>query len=70
MYKRQTLCCIDKKTGDAVQTVATGQTSRSNISYYNGRIYWANQSGYLYSYNLTADGRLDMDCLLYTSRCV
>lgn len=59
-----TLCCIDKKTGDAVQTVATGQTSRSNISYYNGRIYWANQSGYLYSYNLTADGRLDMENLI------
>lgn len=59
-----TLFCIDKKTGDAVQTVATDQQARCNISYYNGRIYWANQAGYLYSYNLAADGRLDLDNLI------
>lgn len=53
---------LDKFTGALVQKVGPciGDI-RSDISCYNGRIYFTTKAGYLYSYNLTADGRIDTE---------
>ncbi|MGO5548489.1 cadherin-like beta sandwich domain-containing protein [Lachnospiraceae bacterium LCP19S3_B12] len=59
-----TLCCVDKITGKAVQKIELGESVRSDVSYYNGRIYFTTQSGNLYSYNLTKEGILDTENLI------
>ena len=59
-----TLCCVDKATGKAVQKIELGESVRSDVSYYNGRIYFTTQSGNLYSYNLTKEGILDTENLI------
>ena len=52
------LMVMDKNTGVTVQRIQTkADKVRSDVSYYNGRIYFSTQSGYLYSYNLAADGK-------------
>ena len=60
---QKNLCCLDKKTGEAVQVVPV-DPCRCDVAYYNGRIYFTSQSGLLYSYNLTADGKLDLENLI------
>ena len=52
--------CLDKNTGAVVQEVATAGSSNSDIVYYNNRLYFT-AGGYLYSYNLTEDGKLDLE---------
>ena len=60
-----TLMVMDKNTGATVQKIQTkADKVRSDVSFYNGRIYFSTQSGYLYSYNLTADGKVDLDNLI------
>ena len=58
------LLVMDKNTGETVQKVETTSSSqtahRGDVTYYNGRIYYAS-AGYLYSYNLTKDGKLDLE---------
>ena len=58
------LLVMDKNTGETVQKVDTTSSSdtahRGDVTYYNGRIYYAS-AGYLYSYNLTGDGKLDLE---------
>ena len=51
---------FDKYTGKVIQKVGPciGDI-RSEISYYNGRIYFTTKAGYLYSYILTEDGLID-----------
>ncbi|MGO5549765.1 outer membrane protein assembly factor BamB family protein [Lachnospiraceae bacterium LCP19S3_B12] len=51
--------CLDKNTGAVVQQVATAGSSNSDTVYYNKRLYFT-AGGYLYSYNLTEDGKLDL----------
>ena len=59
---------MDKNTGVTVQRIQTkADKVRSDVSYYNGRIYFSTQSGYLYSYNLTADGKVDLENLIEPS---
>lgn len=59
------LMVMDKNTGVTVQRIQTkADKVRSDVSYYNGRIYFSTQSGYLYSYNLTADGKVDLENLI------
>ena len=59
------LMVMDKNTGVTVQRIQTkADKVRSDVSYYNGRIYFSTQSGYLYSYNLAADGKVDLDNLI------
>lgn len=59
------LMVMDKNTGATVQKIQTkADKVRSDVSFYNGRIYFSTQSGYLYSYNLTADGKVDLDNLI------
>lgn len=59
------LMVMDKDTGVTVQRIQTkADKVRSDVSYYNGRIYFSTQSGYLYSYNLAADGKVDLDNLI------
>lgn len=59
------LMVMDKNTGATVQRIQTKASKvRSDVSYYNGRIYFSTQSGYLYSYNLTKDGKVDLDNLI------
>lgn len=59
------LMVMDKNTGATVQKIQTKATAvRSDVAFYNGRIYFSTQSGYLYSYNLTADGKVDLDNLI------
>ena len=59
------LMVMDKNTGVTVQRIQTkADRVRSDVSYYNGRIYFSTQSGYLYSYNLAADGKVDLDNLI------
>ena len=56
---------MDKNTGVTVQRIQTkADKVRSDVSYYNGRIYFSTQSGYLHSYNLTADGKVDLENLI------
>lgn len=58
------LLVMDKNTGETVQKVETTSSSdtahRGDVCWYDGRIYYAS-GGYLYSYNLTADGKLDLE---------
>ena len=55
------LMVMDKNTGATVQKIQTkADKVRSDVSFYNGRIYFSTQSGYLYSYNLTADGKVSL----------
>ena len=59
------LLCMDKATGEMVQCIQTKASKvRSDISYYNGRIYFSTQSGYLYSYNIAEDGKVDTENLI------
>ena len=59
-----TLYCLDKKTGEIVQKTSlpleAGAASTA-VSYENGRIYFATENGYLYSYTLDEDGKLDTE---------
>ncbi len=60
------LMVMDKNTGETVQKIQAvkadiGKGPRSSIAYYNNRIYFTTQSGYLCSYNLDADGKVDLD---------
>ncbi len=59
------LLVMDNETGETVQKIQTKATSvRSDVSYYNGRIYFSTQSGYVYSYNLDKDGKVDLEHLI------
>lgn len=65
------LYCLDKNTGKAVQTIDVKELAgedaaeiRSDISYYNGRIYFTSKGGYLFSYNLNEDGTIDTEHLI------
>lgn len=59
------LMVMDNRTGETVQKIKTKATAaRSDVSYYNGRIYFSTQSGYVYSYNLDKDGKVDLDHLI------
>lgn len=57
------LYCLDKVTGEEVQRIAleegVGGVS-TGISYSNGRIYFGTVRGWLYSYQLNADGTVDV----------
>ena len=54
--------CLDKKTGETVQRLAlpseAGAASTA-VCYADGRIYFATEKGYLYSYALAEDGKID-----------
>lgn len=54
------LLCIDKVTGETVQSVVI-DGGRSGVTYYNNRIYFISGHGKLYSFNLAADGTLDLE---------
>lgn len=56
---------FDKYTGKLMQKIGPciGDI-RSDISYYNGRIYFTTKAGYLYSYNLTEEGLIDTENLI------
>lgn len=56
------LLVFNKTTGELVQKIS-GHVGdiRSGISYYNNRIYFTTKGGYLYTYNLKADGTVDTD---------
>lgn len=56
---------LDKYTGKLMQKIGpcVGDI-RSDISYYNGRIYFTTKAGYLYSYNLTEEGLIDTENLI------
>ena len=57
--------CFDKLTGEVVQKVGPHHGDiRSDISYYDGRIYFTSKGGYLYSYNLKEDGTIDTENLI------
>ena len=54
--------CLDKKTGETIQKLSlpSEQGSPSTaVSYADGRIYFATDEGYLCSYGIGEDGRLD-----------
>lgn len=51
---------MNKYTGEVLQKVGPHHGDiRSDISYSNGRIYFTSKGGYLYSYALGSDGRID-----------
>ena len=56
--------CLDKQTGETVQQVSVqgsqNSCSASSIVYYGGRLYFTTSS-HLYSFNLTEDGKLDLE---------
>ena len=52
--------CLDKHTGAVVQKVPGIGQSNSDVVYYNNRLYFT-AGGCLYSYNLTEDGKLDLE---------
>ena len=58
------LYCLNKKTGETVQTITLsselGEPS-SAISYASGSIYFSTENGYVCAYPLTEDGLLDME---------
>ncbi|MEE1443890.1 MAG: Ig-like domain-containing protein [Blautia sp.] len=51
---------MNKYTGEVLQKVGPHHGDiRSDISYSNGRIYFTSKGGYLYSYALGSDGRIE-----------
>lgn len=58
------LYCLNKKTGETVQTITfsseLGEPS-SAISYASGSIYFSTENGYVCAYPLTEDGLLDTE---------
>ena len=57
------LLCIDKVTGETVQSVVI-DGGRSGVTYYNKRIYFISGHGKLYSFNIADDGTLDLENLI------
>ena len=62
------LMVMDKETGETIQKFQTNSTTnkgaRSDVAYYNNRIYFTTQTGYVYSYNLTKDGLVDTEHMI------
>ena len=60
--QRGNVSCFNKRTGELMDRYNTGDSEgRSGVLYYNGRIYILTKTGYLYSWNIDADGTMDMD---------
>lgn len=57
------LLCINKITGETVQSVAV-DGGRSGVAYYNKRIYFTSRTGKIYSFNLDSEGKLDLEHLI------
>lgn len=58
------LYCLNKKTGETLQKDSLPSEAgaiSTGICYENGRIYFATENGYLYSYGLTETGMLDLE---------
>ena len=56
------LYCLDKITGETIQKIALSSESgaiSTAICYENGRIYFATENGYLFSYRISESGTLD-----------
>lgn len=58
------LYCLNKKTGETVQTIALSTelgAPSSAISYASGSIYFSTENGYVCAYPLTEDGLPDTE---------
>ena len=56
-----TLYCLDKKNGEILQKVSVEGDIRGNVVYYENRLFLTTTKGYVYAFNLNAEGMIDTE---------